>query len=351
MKLQSKEFIAGSFVIGGLIGFLAIVSLLGSFLERTDPYFTKVNNVSGLKTGAAVIYEGYIIGSVAGVTPEASDEGMTFRIDLEIEKDWQIPETSEASIAAMSLLSAVAIQIRAGEGPALEPGAQIATSSQKNFVDEISQTADNFARIAEDHLVPLLNTMNTILEDHGAETFDNLNVLTSGLAAETPAMARNINALVQNLDAETKEIADNLDRLITSIDPDRMDKAMGDVEVILENTRDATATINSDVLPGATGMLDEGKKAMRNSANIIAGFEDIQREVLVASQRINTIMIGINALVAHGDDIMVEGKDITFASGEQLATILNRLDRAALNIEEMTNILKANPGVLITGTE
>ena len=31
MTIQSKEFVAGSFVIGGLIGLLAIIAVLGDF--------------------------------------------------------------------------------------------------------------------------------------------------------------------------------------------------------------------------------------------------------------------------------------------------------------------------------
>lgn len=358
MKLQSKEFIAGSFVLGGLIAFLTIVSVLGSFLERTDHYFTRVNNVSGLKTGAAVIYEGYIIGSVSEVTPEASENGMSFRIDLEIKKDWRIPETSEASIAAMSLLSAVAIQIKAGEGEPLPSGAEIRASKQMNFVDEISATADNFARIAEDHLVPLMNTLNTLLEDHGASTFGNLNTLTAGLAEETPAMARNINTLVTSLDADSKQIADNvnkavndLDRLITSIEPKRVDRAMTRVEGILANAETASETVNDEVLPNVSTAINQGTSTLKEAENIVASFDTLGSEIQMANRQITAILAAINGLMVHGDDIMKEGKEITAASGEQLITILNRLDRAALNIEEMTNILRNNPGVLITGTE
>ena len=56
-------------MIGGLIGLLAIIAVLGDFLNKTDQYYTRVNNVAGLKSGAAVIYEGYIIGSVTEIDP------------------------------------------------------------------------------------------------------------------------------------------------------------------------------------------------------------------------------------------------------------------------------------------
>ncbi len=332
MKIQSKELVAGSFVLGGLIGLLAIIAVLGDFMQRTDPYFTKVNNVAGLKKGAAVIYEGYIIGSVAGITPKANEdgEGMHFKIDLEIEEGWQIPQTSEAGIASLSLLSAMAIQIKAGEGPALAPGSEITVSEQMNFVDEISQTADNFARIAEDNLVPLLKTVDTLLTDHGATTLNNVNALTAGLAKEVPRVAINL-----------KFASRNLNKLIKSVDRDQVKEAMNDVGQILDNTVNATAganaainTVNRDMLVQLAAALDEANMATAQLNQLISTANAAAQDA--------SVQVG---------GILTEVNDFSRDGGDQLLTTLDRLDRAALNIEEMTNILRNNPGVLITGTE
>lgn len=362
MKSQSKEFMAGSFVLGGLIAFLVIISVLGDFMKRTDPYYTRVSNVSGLKQGAAVIYEGYIIGSVTSITPEPGEEGMAFRIDLDIEKDWRIPETSEASIAAMSLLSAVAIQIKAGSGPALEPGTLITASKQTNFVDELSETADNIATIAEENLVPLLNTIDELLTTHGADTLSGVNTLTTGLAAEAPQVAANLNRVINNLDT-----------MIKAIDPDRLDAAMGDVETILdngmqvsENAVTATTTINSTLLPETSALINNGNAAVSDTRDrVISSLEIILTDMQSVSAEISAIVAQAgnvantteaaidrtDQILSNIDATVSNSNSVIISSGEQLATIMTRLDRAALNIEEMTSILKNNPGVLITGTE
>ena len=361
MKVQSREFVAGSFVLGGLIAFLVIISVLGDFMQRTDAYYTRVNNVSGLKQGAAVIYEGYIIGSVTGITPEPGDEGMSFRVDLDIQKDWRIPETSEASIAAMSLLSAVAIQIRAGTGPALEPGTMIAASKQMNFVDELSETADNIANIAEEHVVPLLNTIDELLSTHGAETLTGVNSLATGLAFEAPQVA-NLNRVVNSLDA-----------LVKSVDPDRLDQAMDDIETILDNSKMASAnavsaseTVNGTLLPETASLIENSNVAIQDTRQqVVASLKVIQADMQQITAEI-TVLLAKSGGVADGAEGLMEqtgqildtvdgavqsSNDVIVSSGEQLATIMTRLDRAALNIEEMTSILKNNPGVLITGTE
>lgn len=330
MKIQSKELLAGSFVLGGLIGLLAIIAVLGDFLQKTDPYYTKVSNVAGLKKGAAVIYEGYIIGSVSGITPEAEETGMTFRIDLEIKEGWQIPENSRAGIASLSLLSAMAIQIEAGDGPALTPGDAIPISEQMNFVDELSRTADNFAQIAEENLVPLLNTMDELLSNHGATTLGNVSLLTEGLAAEVPKIAYNLN-----------RSARNLNRLIKSIDPDIVRGAVDDVDVIIDNTLKASegvttavSTINAETLSQLVATLNEAEAAT----------EELNRLLVNSGGKIDSILTNV-------DQASLNTSDLTRSGGDQMLTILDRLDRAALNIEEMTTILKNNPGVLITGTE
>ena len=59
----------------------------------------------------------------------------------------------------------------------------------------------------------------------------------------------------------------------------------------------------------------------------------------------------LKEVMKKADDAAFDVNDLTTAGGGQVLMILDRLDRAALNIEEMTNMLKNNPGVLITGTE
>jgi phospholipid/cholesterol/gamma-HCH transport system substrate-binding protein len=330
MTIKSKELVAGGFVLGGIIGFFIIVSVLGGFFQKTDTYYTSVANVAGLKKGAAVIYEGYIIGSVSGITPMARPEGMTFLIDLDVQKGWRIPQTSEAGIASLSLLSAMAIQIKAGTGPALNPGDIITTSEKANFVDELTRTADNFAKIAEENLVPLLNTMDNLLSNHGAATLGNISILTESLAAELPKIAANLNHSTERLNA-----------LIASVDPETIRNNINDIDQIIGNTLTASGkvntaldTINAETLTQVMILLTETKTTIGELNTILT-----------------TSSGAVEGIVADIGEAASRSKDLTQNSTDQILTILSRLDRAALNIEEMTAILRNNPSVLITGTE
>lgn len=298
MTIQSREFIAGAFVLSGVLGLFAIISVLGGFFQKTDTYHTHVSNVAGLKSGAAVIYEGYIIGSVSGITPKAQDNQMIFKIDLDVERGWQIPETSEAGIAALSLLSAMAIQITAGSGEALEPGDTIATSTKTGLVD-------------------------ALLSDDGTNTLSNISSLTANLAQELPAITRTLN-----------DSAQHLNTIIASINPKTIDTIIGNTLTASQDVTTALDSINGQTLDALFLLLTETRTTINELNTIITASDD-----------------GIQGLIADARQTALNSKEFTYASADKVQAILARLDRAALNIEEMTATLKNNPAILITGTE
>ena len=124
MRWKQADFLAGLFVIGGFALIIAIVVVVRGQIGAPDRYHTFFKNVAGLRAGAAVVYEGYIIGSVSDVDPVPDETGMQFRVNLEVEKDWVIPSDSVAEISAVSLLSANAIQISAGTAEPWHPTAK-----------------------------------------------------------------------------------------------------------------------------------------------------------------------------------------------------------------------------------
>ena len=75
----------------------ASVAVLTGRTGAVDHYYTVYDNVTGVKFGTQVIYEGYPIGQVEQVTPEARAGRMEFRVDFTIKKDWRIPEDSQCS--------------------------------------------------------------------------------------------------------------------------------------------------------------------------------------------------------------------------------------------------------------
>ena len=127
MRYSSINYVVvGAFVIAMIVAVVGAVAVLTGRTGAVDRYYTVYSNVTGVKFGTQVIYEGYPIGQVETVTPEQKKGRMEFRVDFSIKEGWRIPEDSQIEIAAPSLLSSVALQIHAGvSADALEPDARV----------------------------------------------------------------------------------------------------------------------------------------------------------------------------------------------------------------------------------
>mgnify|MGYP003981785887 FL=1 len=76
--------VVGTFVlltIGGLV--VSIAWLLGQ-TGPVESYHAIYRNVTGVKFGSQVFYEGYPIGQITEVVPEERDGRMVFRIDFDV---------------------------------------------------------------------------------------------------------------------------------------------------------------------------------------------------------------------------------------------------------------------------
>ena len=219
MRWKQADFLAGLFVIGGFALIIAIVVVVRGQIGAPDRYHTFFKNVAGLRAGAAVVYEGYIIGSVSEVDPVPDETGMQFRVNLEVEKDWVIPSDSIAEISAVSLLSANAIQISAGTASPLAPGSEIDSITAVNVMAEISKTADELTDIAQSHLAPLLVTLRDVLDTEGRGALSSVSVLSGALAEDAPKIMSNIESATANVAAITSsQNAESINRTISNVE-------------------------------------------------------------------------------------------------------------------------------------
>ena len=109
-----------------MVGLVVSAALLTGRTGAVDSYYAVYRNVTGVKFGTQVLYEGYPIGQVEQVTPQERGGRMWFRVDFGVTRGWRIPDDSLAQIAAPGLLAAVAININAGSSKsALKPESEI----------------------------------------------------------------------------------------------------------------------------------------------------------------------------------------------------------------------------------
>ena len=363
MRWKQADFLAGMFVIAGFDLILAIIVVVRGQIGEPDKYHTYFKNVAGLRAGAAVVYEGYIVGAVARVTPESGDTGMRFRVNLDVEKDWVIPADSVAEISAVSLLSANAIQITAGTGMPLAPGSEITSITAVNVMAEISKTADELTDIAQTHLAPLLGTLREVLDVEGRDALSSMSDLSGALATQTPQIMTNIESATANVaDMTSRENVDSIRRTI-----DNVEQVSQEVVDIAGNAAEVTSGVvrvaSGDNIARVGTILDRlDNAAIELESTMLAANRATQRmESAMSEDNMQMITEFLGDLrVLQGDIGRIVGTsvetsnnvhDITKFSEDRLDGFLRRMEAAALNIEEMTSRLRDDPSLIIRGSE
>ena len=209
MNTPKMNYVAvGAFVVAALVGVIIAVATLTGRTGATDKYFSVYNNVTGVKFGTQVFYEGYPVGQVEEVIPVVEGGAMKFRVNFEVTEGWQIPSDSVARIGSSGLLSAISINIGAGRSAsALKPGAQVAGREAADLFSVMSDMAGEVSSIAENDIRPLLATINRTA-DSFALTVDTVGVL---LEEDGERMVKKFAALADDLSERVPRIAKNLD--------------------------------------------------------------------------------------------------------------------------------------------
>ena len=363
MRWKQADFIAGTFVIAGAALIIAIIVIVRGQVGVPDSYHTYFKNVAGLRAGAAVVYEGYIVGEVEDIEPVPDANGMRFRVDLGVEKGWLIPSDSLAEISAVSLLSANAIQISAGMSDPLRPGDEIRSAKAVNVMAEISRTADELTEIAQTNLAPLLETIRDVLEIEGRGALASVSVLGGALADNTPKIMSNLENATANMatltggdnEAAISRTISNIERASESaieVTEEVVDLA-GNVGAVASEANLARVGSILQRLDGAAVELESLLQAATRATNRMeqAVSDDNLNLVNTILEDMRQLQNGVGEIIQTSNATSQNALRITELGEDRLDGFLQRMEAAALNIEEMTARLRDNPSLLILGSD
>ena len=134
--------------------------------EPNDEYTVNYQNVSGLKFGTGVYYEGYRVGQVNSIEPVSGDDGMRYLLTLGIARGWKIPKDSVARITSSGLISAPQIGIREGRSAEkLSPGDEIIGAEKQNMFSALNNAASEFEHLSRNGVMPLLENLNRRVDE------------------------------------------------------------------------------------------------------------------------------------------------------------------------------------------
>lgn len=313
--------LVGLFVLAALIGMVVSVALLTGRTGATDSYYAIYDNVSGVKFGTQVVYEGYPIGQVTDVKPVPQGAHMSFRVDFDVIQGWRIPTDSKVQIAAPGLLAAVTLAIHAGEsGSALKPGAQVPSEPHHDMFSALSSVAGEFGDLSRTELRPLLENLN--------RTVASINEMLQA--------GGKIDQSVSNVNQLLKDTRDTI-----ALVRDRLPKIADNIEHFSVSANKVTDSMTAILTPA-------------NQRKI----QDIMTTMQTASHSFDKTLITLNSILADVDDLLLNKKGnamqtlaqaryITDSIARHIDAINQNVESAARNMNEFTRQIRQNPSLLL----
>jgi phospholipid/cholesterol/gamma-HCH transport system substrate-binding protein len=260
-------------LVGGVvaIAFVLLMVALALITGRSGvstSYYAHYHNVTGLRYGAPVFYEGYRIGQVGAIEPERDAKGIRYKVELAVRRDWPIPKDSVARLTATGLLADVAIGI--SEGASKEtaaPGSELKGMELADIFSAVNELAAQLTELTRDQIAPLIKNLS-----------QHVDSIASVIDKNTPELVEQSKQLLHRLNTASESLDDLLkpeNRAATA--------------AILVNVRDlshdlrATQDQLKDVLEQVDSAVRENRPAVRDS------IADLRATLAALSARIDSI--------------------------------------------------------------
>ena len=107
---RRNYMITGGFVVVMIAILVVWIAILSGGTGSTTAYWIRYQSVMGLSSGTQILFEGYPVGRIEGISPLSHAKGGGFRLDVSVDSGWLIPRRQHGQ--------------RDGGGPSLGGGCQ-----------------------------------------------------------------------------------------------------------------------------------------------------------------------------------------------------------------------------------
>ena len=304
MKRDNINYVLVGAVVAAAFALLivALVIITGRGGASSD-YIVHYRNVTGLRYGAPVFYEGYRIGQVGAIDPErslpapkpdadktgdkrpADNSGTRYKVTLAVRRDWPIPKDSVARLTSSGLLADVAIGISEGTShDAAKPGSELAGMENADLFASMNELAQQLSELTRNQIAPLIKNL--------AQHVDSI---ASVLDKNTPELVEQSRVLLQRLNVASDSVNDLL-----------KPQNRAAVGTILANIRDLSHDLRAtqDQLNKAITRIDsvvrENQPAVRDSV------DDLRQIMAALSGRIDSISQHLEVAARNFDEFARE---------------------------------------------
>lgn len=328
MKRENVNYaVVGVFVLVIFGIFLALMLRISGRSGPSDRYVVHYANVTGLKFGTGVFYEGYQVGQVERIKPIQHERGVRYELVLSVEKGWRIPDDSVAAVVSSGLISQVQIQIQQGESDQiLAPGDELRGVEQQDLFAALSAAANGFNDLSQTGVAPVLQNLNVRISQVADEIVDfrrkDLSPLIAGLDRHLNGeLMPQASRTLARLDAS----AARLERILGAANEQRVGEMLVHVDTVAIE------------LAGLIGRIEQTRQEMNG---VLHGLD-----ALVAG---NDQAIGES--VAHARAALMRLESSLTTIDENIESVMYHVEGSAQQTHELARSLRENPARLLRGS-
>jgi phospholipid/cholesterol/gamma-HCH transport system substrate-binding protein len=269
MKRDSINYtIVGVAVLAALVLLLASLAAITGKGGAATSYYVVYRNVTGLKPGAPVFYEGFRVGQVGKIEPQRGAEKTRYRVELEVRRDWPIPTDSIARLASSGLLADVSIAVREGIAKdALKPGAELKGEEGADVFAALNELAGEVTILTRERISPLVDTLSRRVDS-----------ITTNLDTSTPLLHGEAETLLKRLNTAANSVND----VLSKGNREQIDASLSNIREVTAELKGTQAKLDK-LLEEVRGTVAEDRPALR------AAITDLAHITSSLSRRIDTI--------------------------------------------------------------
>lgn len=296
MKNERINYLTvGIFVIFMFACLIGVLFYITGNAGLRETYYSTYDNISGVKVGTIVTYEGYRFGQVQEIEPLPSIDGIQYKVIFSAKDGWKIPSDSSARIHVSGLLSAVVIDIHEGASKDyIKPGGEIRGQAGGNIMTVMNRLASDVSQLTNEGLKPLMESLQKSVGEGLPAIMEKLDKLLAQLNGSAEVLARimspenqtKITNIIDNaentsvnfaqLSTDIKQTANNIN-LVTNDISKLINDTKPELKVSVAELRSTLETISENVdsiihnMNSTSRNMNEFSRQIRNNPSLLIG--------------------------------------------------------------------------------
>jgi len=307
VKRDSVNYVlVGVVVVAAFVVLLVALALITGRSGASSDYYTHYKNVTGLRFGAPVFYEGYRIGQVGSITPQRDANGTRYKVELSVRRDWAIPKDSLARLTSTGLLADVAIGISEGSSKEVAaPGSELQGRENADIFSAVNELAGQLSDLTRNEIAPLIKNLS-----------QHVDSIASVIDKNTPELVEQSKVLLHRLNG----VSDALNDALKPENRAALSAILGNVRNVSHDLI-ATQDALGKTLQQIDSMLRENRPGIRDAVSdlratlsaVSARIDSITQHLAIASRNFDEFSHEIrkhpNALLVSPKADKVEGEE------------------------------------------